>query len=59
MNKSINGKKGNRTTIKKDEHFEPMFKTYPLADLKEENGELKTPDDNSQQMRKYCIENKK
>ncbi len=59
MNRSVNGNKGNRTTIKKDEHFVPMFNNFPLTDLKEEDGELKIPDDNAKQMRKYSIENKK
>lgn len=59
MNRAINGKKGNRTEIKPDEHFVPMFNNFPLTDLHEKDGELVIPDDNSKQMRKYSIENKK
>lgn len=60
INKSINGKEGNNTSIEKDEHFEPTFKTFPLTQLKKgEKDSLEIPDENVKIMRDFDIENKK
>jgi len=57
------GLKGNATHIRKDEPVTPLYTTLPLTDYryKTKNGrqEMAISDKEVEQMRDFCIENKK